>query len=76
VHARENEEKANDGAAGVPPPIELDTIVPCTPDAAFDYFTRDIGRWWPLSRYSCSEARAAGVSFERREGGKHEADLL
>ncbi len=46
------------------------------PTRAFDYFTRDIGRWWPVARYSCSEARAAGVSFERREGGKHEADLL
>jgi len=40
------------------------------PDAAFVYFTRDIGRWWPLSRHSCSGARAAGVSFERGEGGK------
>ena len=51
-------------------PIDLDTMVPCTPRAAFDYFTRDIGRWWPLSRYSCSEARAAGVAFEGGVGGR------
>ena len=49
------------------PPIEIDTLVPCAPDAAFDYFTRDIGRWWPLSMYSCSQARAVGVAFV---GGK------
>ena len=55
--------------AGVPP-IELETLVPCAPEAAFDYFTRDIGRWWPLAKYLCSEARAAGVSFDGRVGGK------
>jgi len=56
-------------AAGVPPPIELDTLVPCSPDAAFAYFTRDIARWWPLSRHSCSLARAAGVAFQEGVGG-------
>jgi len=40
------------------------------PDAAFSYFTRDIALWWPLTRYSCSEDRAARVVFEEREGGK------
>jgi len=46
------------------PPIEIDTLVPCAPDAAFDYFTRDIGRWWPLARYSCSQEHAASVQFD------------
>jgi uncharacterized protein YndB with AHSA1/START domain len=63
VDARENE-------TSMLPPIELDTHVPCAPDVAFDYFTRDIGRWWPLAIYSCSESRAAGVSFDGRVGGK------
>lgn len=54
----------SDTAATVIPPIELDTLVPCSPEAAFDYFTRDIARWWPLSRYSCSGERAAGVRFD------------
>lgn len=70
MHTREIEEKANRRATAVPPPIELDALVPCAPEAAFDYFTRDIACWWPLSRYSCSQARAAGVAFEGREGGK------
>jgi uncharacterized protein YndB with AHSA1/START domain len=59
VHASRNEHAL--------PPIEIDTLVPCGTHAAFDYFTRDIARWWPLAQYSCSEERAAGVSFD---GGK------
>jgi len=62
VHARQSE--------NVVAPIEIDTLVPCAPEAAFAYFTRDIGRWWPLARYSCSEARAAGVALDGRIGGK------
>lgn len=70
MHANENDAALNDSAALAPPPIELDTLVPCAPSPAFEYFTRDIGRWWPLSRHSCSQARAAGVSFEEGVGGK------
>ncbi|MFO1284621.1 MAG: SRPBCC domain-containing protein [Burkholderiales bacterium] len=50
-------------------PIELDLVVPCDPGRAFDYFTRDIGRWWPLGVYSCSENAAASVAFEPDVGG-------
>jgi len=57
------------GIVDVAPPIELDTLMPCDPANAFDYFTRDIGRWWPLSRYSCAGERAAGVAFESAMGG-------
>ena len=49
-------------------PIELDVVVPCDPGRAFDYFTRDIGRWWPLALYSCAEDNAASVVFEPRAG--------
>lgn len=51
-------------------PVELDVVVPCDPARAFDYFTRDIGRWWPLALYSCSEEDAANVAFEPRAGGR------
>jgi hypothetical protein len=51
-------------------PIVLKTVVPCAPLDAFDYFTRDIGRWWPLARYSCGEADAQDVAFEPRLGGR------
>ena len=70
MNAKENESTKIDRGDIVPPPIELDALVPCTPDAAFGYFTRDIARWWPLARYSCSEDRAASVAFEERQGGK------
>ena len=64
------DENPRDRIASVVSPIELDTLVPCTPDAAFNYFTADIGRWWPLSRYSCSADRAVTVSFEGTQHGK------
>ena len=66
MHARESD---NAGVAIAVPPIEIDTLVPCSPGAAFDYFTRDVGRWWPLARYSCSQARARSVAFDGRVGG-------
>lgn len=61
--------KASETTPGAIAPIELDTLVPCGPDAAFDYFTRDVARWWPLSMYSCALARAADVAFDGRVGG-------
>ena len=51
-------------------PIVVDVVVPCPPDRAFDYFTRDIGRWWPLATHSLGEADAADVRFEPRVGGR------
>ena len=57
-------------AQGTLAPIVVDLVVPCPPDRAFDYFTRDIGRWWPLARTrsagrtppacASSRAKAAG----------------
>lgn len=70
MHANESDAKVNDNAPPALPPIEIDALVPCAPGAAFEYFTHDIGRWWPLVRYSCSQARAASVAFEERLGGK------
>ena len=51
-------------------PIVLELVVPCPPQRAFDYFTRDIGRWWPLATHSLGEADAANVHFEPRVGGR------
>lgn len=70
MNERQSDPAANLGVSTALPPIELDAMVPCSPLAAFEYFTRDIGHWWPLSKYSCSEARAAGVAFEGRVGGR------
>ena len=51
-------------------PIVIDVVVPCDARRAFDYFTRDIARWWPLASYSCAEENAASVAFEPRAGGR------
>ena len=60
---------APDTAAPITP-VEIDVVVPCDPARAFDYFTRDIARWWPLATHSCAEENAASVAFEPRPGGR------
>jgi len=51
-------------------PIVVELVVPCPPDRAFDYFTHDIGRWWPLATHSVGRERARDVRFEPRPGGQ------
>jgi hypothetical protein len=51
-------------------PIVVDIVVPCPPVRAFDYFTRDIARWWPLATHSVGEADAVGVALEPRAEGR------
>lgn len=51
-------------------PIVVDVVVPAPPARAFDYFTRDIARWWPLATHSVGEADAVDVRFERHVGGR------
>jgi uncharacterized protein YndB with AHSA1/START domain len=56
---------------------DVDTLAPliftvdvgCTPEAAFRYFTDDIGAWWPLATHSVGGERAATCAFEPRVGG-------
>ncbi len=51
-------------------PLVVDLVVPCPPRRAFDYFTRDVGRWWPLATHSVGGATSLGVAFEPRAGGR------
>jgi len=50
-------------------PIEKRVRVKLAPAAAFDLFTRDLSRWWPLASHSCAGAGALGVSFAEAVGG-------
>jgi uncharacterized protein YndB with AHSA1/START domain len=59
-----------EAAAATLVPIVVDVVVPCAAGRAFDYFTRDIARWWPLATHSCGAAEAADVAFEARVGGR------
>lgn len=34
------------------PPVRREILVPAEPDRAFEVFTAEIGRWWPLAEHS------------------------
>ena len=45
-------------------------LVPLDPDAAFELFTDRFADWWPKDSHHISEADAAEVVLEPREGGR------
>ncbi len=45
-------------------------LVPLDPDAAFELFTDRFADWWPKDSHHISEADAADVVLEPREGGR------
>ena len=54
-------------------PIEKTVTVPLPPHEAFDLFTKDIAKWWPLDSHSLSASdgqTAANVTIDPREGGQ------
>jgi hypothetical protein len=51
------------------PPVEKTVRVRLVPADAFDLFTRQLARWWPLAQCSCAGADALDVEFEARVGG-------
>lgn len=51
------------------PPVEKCVQVKLDPQQAFDLFTRDISRWWPLATHSCSGDSQATVGLDMRVGG-------
>jgi uncharacterized protein YndB with AHSA1/START domain len=50
------------------PPVVKTVTVRCAPATAFRVFTADIGRWWPLSKFSMDTA--ADCRFEPTVGGR------
>lgn len=51
-------------------PVRKSVTVRQTVEAAFQLFTNDIADWWPMERYSVSEARTRDVVFEPLSGGR------
>jgi uncharacterized protein YndB with AHSA1/START domain len=45
-------------------------VVNCSPERAFEVFTREIGSWWPLHKYSIGEDKITEVVFEGEVGGR------
>ena len=59
-------------------PVSKTLVVDCSPERAFEVFTRRIGSWWPLGSHSIGgdaitevvfEEHVGGRIFERHEGG-------
>lgn len=51
-------------------PVEKRLHVRLAPAAAFELFTRDLSRWWPLATHSCAGADALRTRFADRVGGQ------
>ena len=52
------------------PPVDHCVNVPLAAHEAFDLFTRQARKWWPLSSHSCAGSDASDVVFEPRVGGR------
>jgi uncharacterized protein YndB with AHSA1/START domain len=52
------------------PPVTKVVRVACDREQAFERFTRDIHRWWPLRTHSMYNEKATGVTFEPGVGGR------
>lgn len=51
-------------------PVRKSVTVQQTVDDAFRLFTNDIASWWPMKRYSVSQARTRDVVLEPMPGGR------
>lgn len=50
-------------------PVEKVVTVGVPPERAFEVFTRQLGAWWPVDKFSISDPPDA-IVFEEREGGE------
>jgi uncharacterized protein YndB with AHSA1/START domain/uncharacterized protein YciI len=48
------------------PPLRRQVVVPAGPDVAFEVFTRRIGDWWPVERFSVHGAKATAAFRDGR----------
>lgn len=51
-------------------PVHKALVVDCSPERAFEVFTREIGTWWPLGSYSIGGDKITEVVFEEQVGGR------
>lgn len=50
--------------------VKKSLVVNCSPERAFEVFTREIGSWWPTSQYSIGGDKITEVVFEEQVGGR------
>jgi uncharacterized protein YndB with AHSA1/START domain len=51
-------------------PVHKALVVDCSPERAFEVFTRGLGTWWPLGMHSIGGERITEVVFEEQVGGR------
>jgi uncharacterized protein YndB with AHSA1/START domain len=52
-------------------PVHKTLVVRCSPEHAFEVFTRGIGSWWPVHTHSIGDSDTiTDVVFEERVGGR------
>jgi uncharacterized protein YndB with AHSA1/START domain len=51
-------------------PVHKTLVVDCSRERAFEVFTREIGTWWPLDKYSIGDTKITEVVFEETAGGR------
>ena len=51
-------------------PVHKTLVVACTPERAFEVFTRELGTWWPLGTHSIGGDKIVEVVFEEHVGGR------
>lgn len=51
-------------------PVVLTLDLKCTAQHAFEAYTGDMGKWWPLDTHAVETDKATTCIFETREGGR------
>lgn len=51
-------------------PVVKSVHVACSPERAFEVFTRGIGSWWPLETHALHPGEVREMVWEEREGGE------
>jgi uncharacterized protein YndB with AHSA1/START domain len=51
-------------------PVHKTLTVKCSPERAFEVFTRELGTWWPLGTHSIGGDTITEVVFEEHVGGR------
>ena len=50
--------------------VRKSLVVECSPERAFEVFTREVGSWWPLHEHSIGGKEIAEVIWEEHVGGR------
>ena len=52
------------------PPVDLTFDINCTPEHAFEIYTKRMSDWWPLETHSVDGTKSESCHMEGRTGGR------